>query len=398
MDFRAMRWAVFGGALALLAACASKNDVNGPGAVPDGGARDGAADAAADGGSGGRYGITADWLNKSLSIIDLQALKPGAKKKDVVVDTIDLSKYAPGPLEVAVTPDGKTALVSVSSGFFAVPGSGILIGASSIPSDPGMLLFIDIASRKVVAELNSGKGPMGIVFTPDGKKAFVAHFSDNQIAIIDVEKKQVTGHVTVGSFSEELALDDTGSVGIFSFGAAGNVRSFDVSDMAGTLSPDQMLTGDAAGVAFFPGTKIAYVVQAPNVLSSMNGGHNVIDVSKPKTPVVLEDVRSASAPVSYPAVAFPARNSVIVPAVVSSMLQLLEYKLVNKKAQLASMTPVTKVALFGAFHTSVDPSGRVLCALPREHLISVSDLATKKSFSVDWGGSQPGPTDVQVIP
>ena len=38
------------------------------------------------------------------------------------------------------------------------------------------------------------------------------------------------------------------------------------------------LSGDAAGVAFFPGTKIAYLMQAPTVLTGNVGGHDIIDV------------------------------------------------------------------------------------------------------------------------
>ncbi|HEX7671770.1 MAG TPA: hypothetical protein VF395_19385 [Polyangiaceae bacterium] len=54
-----------------------------------------------------------------------------ATRDDALVDVVDLAKYAPSPIEVAITPDGKTAVVTVGPGFFAGSLSG-LVGAASI--------------------------------------------------------------------------------------------------------------------------------------------------------------------------------------------------------------------------------------------------------------------------
>ena len=347
--------------------------------------------------SGGHYALTADWLQQTLSIVDLRKVKHGANYADVVVETMDLSEHDLGPMELVVTPDSKTAIVSVSAGFFAVPGSGIIVNGT-VPTGPGELLFVDLEHLKVTKSLQSGMGPMGILLTHEGTQAVVAHFSSSELALIDVSAQDVLDHINVGPYSEELALDDTGEVAIFSYSAAGNIRTFSADDPSQTLSDDVSLTGDAAGVAFFPGTKIAYVVQAPNPLTSPMGGHDLIDVSDPQAPVVLESVRDANAPVSYPAVAHAARGSVIVPAVISNKLQLLEYTLKGDKAELVGTTPVTDVTLFGAFHTTIDPKGRVLCAVPREHLLTSTNLETGESIVIPWNDTAPGPTDVQVIP
>jgi hypothetical protein len=117
-------------------------------------------------------------------------------------------------------------MVSLSAGFFSLSVAGVLIGAEAIPPTPA-----------------------------------------SSCSSIDVKARSVLERVPVGPFSEEIALHDSGEVGIFSYSALGNVRTFAPSDFAGTLSRDVELPGDAAGVAFFPGTKIAYVVRAPNPLT-----------------------------------------------------------------------------------------------------------------------------------
>jgi hypothetical protein len=118
-----------------------------------------------------RMAITADFLNKTLSFIDLDALREGGTRADALIGELDLSMYAPGPMSLNVTPDGKTALVSISGGFL-----GAFI---TVPAGPGTLLFVDVETRKVTGELDVGDSPMGIVFSPDSKRAFVGLYSEN---------------------------------------------------------------------------------------------------------------------------------------------------------------------------------------------------------------------------
>ena len=48
---------------------------------------------------------------------------------DARVGTIDLAMWAPGPIELRIAPDGRTAVVSVGPGFFTGSG-GSLVGAA----------------------------------------------------------------------------------------------------------------------------------------------------------------------------------------------------------------------------------------------------------------------------
>lgn len=346
--------------------------------------------ASIDGGSAPqRLAITADFLNQTLSVIDLTRMKSGVKREDVLVGTVDLSKYVPGPLALGITPDGKTALVSISGGW---------LGAfTTVPAGNGTLLFVDIASRKVVDELYTGASPMGIVITPDGTRAFVGQYSESYFAVVDIAAHTFTKVQTGADYNEELAFDDTGTVGILSFGPAGNVTTFSVASPTTTLGATTGLTGDAAGVAFFPGTKNAYVVQSATTLTGNVGGHNVVNVTNPKMPVATDNVRLTTSPTWYPVTAVPRRKSVAYPATLNNMLSVVEMKLTGDAATQVQSVPVgaAKTLAYGA---STDLDGRVLVAVPTEHYVAVVDLDAAMSFMVPWDVTKDGPNDIKAVP
>jgi hypothetical protein len=345
------------------------------------------------------HGLTCDFLEHRLSLVDLDLLRDGATRAEALIAEIDLSAYAAGPLDAEIIPGTKIAMVSLSAGFFSLPVAGVLIGAEAIPTDPGKLLYVDLEARQVVAELDTGRHPMGIAITRDGARAFVAHFDSPEVALIDVKARSVLERVTVGPFSEEIALDGSGEVGIFSYSAFGNIRTFAPSDFAGTLSRDVELPGDAAGVAFFPGTKIAYVVQAPNPLTRAVGGYTVVDASDPRDPRVVVDVHSETAPIAYPAVSVEARNSVVVPINSQGKLQVQELTLNSDNSVNVRQTiDAGSVSLLGAYGISVDEDGRLLMAVPALRQVVVVDLDAASAFSTPWELDVAGPTDIILVP
>ena len=336
-----------------------------------------------------RLAVVADFLNQTLSIVDLAKLREGTTREQALVGTVDLGKYAPGPLDLAITPDGKTALVAVSGGW---------LGAfTTVPPGDGTLLFVDIPTRAVVAELDTGASPMGIAITKDGKRAFVGQYAETYMAIVDIEHRTFEKLSTGARYNEELAIDDTGSVGILTFGAAGNCITFSVADPVGQHGATRGLTGDAGGTAFFPGTKFAYVVQAPTLLTGNVGGHNVVDATDPSSPVASDNVRLTGSPTWYPVTAVARRKSVAFPSTKDNRLSVVEMKLegnVAKEVQTVSVGSAETLA----YGIAADPEGRVLVAVPREHVIAVVDLNTAKSFIVPWNVTKSGPTDVKLVP
>jgi hypothetical protein len=356
-------------------------------------------DAGSGGGGDEQLAATCDWLEHRLSIVDLGKLKKGAKRADALVGEIDLSDYPAGPLEMTIVPGTDLAIVSLSAGFFSLSSfAGVIVDAKSIPTDSGKLLFVDLKARKVVGELVVGKHPMSVAVSSDGKRGFVTNFGTPEVTEFDIEKRSVIDSVNVGIYSEAIMLDDTGEVGIFSYSATGNVRTFGASDFAGTLSAPIELAGDSAGVAFFPGTKIAYVVHSAMPITSAKGGHALIDVTDPKDPKTLENVRSDDAGYMYPVLAIPERDSVVVPSTQSGTFVVEEITLDDKGAtQVAQSFDIGKASYLGAYGMALGTDGRVWLAAPAARGLIAVDLDAKSSYPVAWGSPDASPTCIAML-
>jgi len=338
-----------------------------------------------------RRAVSADFLNQTLSIVDVDKLKEGGKREDALIGTVDLSMYVPGPLAVAVTPDGKTAVVSISSGWLGLVGS-------DVPAGDGTVVFVDLETRKVLGDLFTGPDPMGIAITKDGKHAFIGQMSDTYMAYIDIEKRTYTRISTGNSWNEELAIDDTGMIGVLTTGTAGNAMSFSVANPMMTKSVTRGLTADAGGVAFFPGTLFAFVVQAPTQLTGNTGGYNVIDVSNPAAPMATDNVRvSGDTRIAYPVTSVPNRKSVVYPSTKDGKLSLIEMGLEAGKAKEVQIVDAGAASTL-AYGLSSSPEGLVLAACGADRNVYVVDLNTKKAFTVPWGTTKTGPLDIKYIP
>jgi YVTN family beta-propeller protein len=102
-----------------------------------------------------------------ISIIDIAAKK--------VTGTIDAK--AVGANRLQFTPDGKRVLVS------------------SLRT--GDLFIYDAVSYKELKRLNTGHGAAGILVDDDGSRAFIGCTGDNYVAVIDLNKLEVTGHIEI---------------------------------------------------------------------------------------------------------------------------------------------------------------------------------------------------------
>jgi len=345
--------------------------------------------------------ITADWLDGKLSFASLSGLLGSDDHAQAVVSTLDLSKYVPGPLALELTPDKKKVLVATSAGFFAIGGAGgLLINEPNIPAGAGKFLMVDIDKQEVEHELATGEQPTGIAVTPDGKRAFVAHFGSGNMAVVDLESFQIVSNIDIGIYAEEIALDDTGTVGVVGYSDDGSVRTFGVADPEHTLSEQVKLEGDSAGIAFFPGTKIAFVVEAPNPLAiiggSVSSGYTTLDVTDPLSPKVLENVRQPAIIGAYPAMAAPNRGSVIVPAAKDGVFGVREYTLEDNKAKLVQDIPAGSAMFLGALGFAYDGTDSVVMALPGQRAVIVTNLATQQSRTIDWEQDPAGPSDVVI--
>ncbi|MBK6919545.1 MAG: hypothetical protein IPH07_19280 [Deltaproteobacteria bacterium] len=302
-----------GGLVAAAIACGgtTASDPSGPAstttaATNTGTATAGSGDASSGGvdssGSGGelpppsRWMVTADFLAGTLTRIDYDAVAAGAREPaDIVRGTIDLSAYAPGPIEVEIAPDGHTALVAISPGFF----DGIVgqtLGFTDLPLE-GAALVVDLDTGEVVAELATAHVPLGFAFAPDGALAYSANYGHSgapgsTLSVIDMATLAVVDDIEVGVGPEQVAIDHSGALGILNVVSSRSVRVFQTSDPAGTMSPPLEVSDDPSGVTFVPGTDLAVVA---NSLTPSNWA--VIDVGDPAAPVVRDQ---GDAPGGFP--------------------------------------------------------------------------------------------------
>jgi len=115
----------------------------------------------------GRELWTAGAEDGNISIIDIAAEK--------VTATIDAK--VTGANRLKFTPDGKRILVT------------------SLRT--GDLFIFDAVSRQELKRINTGHGAAGILVDDDGSRAFIGCTGDNYVAVIDLNKLEVAGHIDI---------------------------------------------------------------------------------------------------------------------------------------------------------------------------------------------------------
>ena len=296
------QWRRVLGVIAMLGGVAGcPDDAGSDGGGSSGDASSGAASTSAPGTSGSsgavdssttestppsRWIVTADFTAGTLTLVDYDALVAGARDAEsLIVGTIDISMYAPGSMEVEIAPDGHTALVSVTPGFF----DGLVgqtLGFSDLALD-GAGLVVDLDTREVVTELATPHVPLGFAFTPDGTRAFSCNFGytgakGSTMSVIDMSTFEIIEDVEVGEGPEQVAINEAGTLGILNVDSSGAIRVFEVADPSGTLSGAVMTADDPSGVGWVGGTDFAVVA---NSIGPSDWA--VIDVSDPAMPSVF---------------------------------------------------------------------------------------------------------------
>jgi YVTN family beta-propeller protein len=341
----------------------------------------------------GRLVVTADWLGRTLSLLDYDALVAGATTRDeMLVGTIDLSAYAPGPLELEITPDGRRAVVSVSPGFFG-GFVGTAIGAGS-PEQDGTLLVVDLQTREVLAELDTAHVPMGIAISPDGTRAYTANYGlddgGSTMSVIDLEALAVIEDIEVGQRPEQVALDDAGEIGMLNLASDGTVRAFSTSDPAGTLSTPLPTSDDPSDIAFIPGTTLAVVSNSIGPSSWA-----IVDVADPAAPVLVEDAPPpGGAP--YAVSHVPGTSDVILVTTDFAMVHVLRIDTSTIPSTIV-WTHDEPMASFPLSAAIAGDDGLVIVDAPGENRLLVLGLDGTGARTIEWLETT-GPTYVAVAP
>lgn len=113
----------------------------------------------------------------------------------------------PDPADVAITPDGRLALVTSSgSDRIAVVDVFKLISmlkaASEHQREHVFPNHLGKSTEFVIAHIPTKNSPRGIIISPDGKTAFAANALDDSLTVIDLKKLRPTARIDLGGPKE----------------------------------------------------------------------------------------------------------------------------------------------------------------------------------------------------
>ena len=129
----------------------------------------------ADNGNGG----SSDGHVDTVSVIDLEATPPRVIDKVVVGDA---------PEGFAISPNGDVALAILLNGSAGTPKNAWFANKA------GKVAVLRIDGKKVtkVKEIEVGGLPEGVVFSPDGKHAYVGNYTTQDVSILKIDGGEVT--------------------------------------------------------------------------------------------------------------------------------------------------------------------------------------------------------------
>lgn len=102
---------------------------------------------------------------------------------DLATDKIEKIPVGQGPAQVFIQADDKFAIVANQ-------------GTKQQPSNT--ISKIDLATKKVMATIETGKGAHGVVISNDNKVVYVTNMYENTVSVIDNNANKVIGTVAVG--------------------------------------------------------------------------------------------------------------------------------------------------------------------------------------------------------
>jgi len=173
-----------------------------------------------------------------------------------IAATIPLSPSATEPMQIAITPDGQTALVT---------------------SLGGAVSFIDLNTNTLVYTLvDFSINPDGIAITPDGATAYVTSFSttNSVVEVIDIASRKETGSILVNSLPQGAFITPDGSQVYITYPTGPSVYVIDtLTNTLATTIP----VPTSFGVAFNSTGTRAYITSA--TVGTTPGSVKAVDTS-----------------------------------------------------------------------------------------------------------------------
>jgi YVTN family beta-propeller protein len=92
-----------------------------------------------------------------------------------------------------------------------------------------VVTVIDLATKKVIQDIATGKGAEGIDVTPDSREIWVTNREANTISVIDVKTLKVVQTIKASEFPIRVKFTSDGKRALVSFAGSGDVGVFDVA-------------------------------------------------------------------------------------------------------------------------------------------------------------------------
>jgi YVTN family beta-propeller protein len=168
---------------------------------------------------------------------------------------------------VAVTPNGKTALVVDN---FA----------------PYWVSWISTATNKVTAKVKAGVSPISIAITPNGKYAYVTNVNSDTVTALNIAQHRVIRTIHARGFDPEaIAITPNGKFAYVADNSSGAVTPIRISTNT-ALKPIKVGKVPAA-IAITPGGTFAYVT---------NNGSGTVSKIKVSTRRVVKTIKTGGYP------------------------------------------------------------------------------------------------------
>lgn len=305
-----------------------------------------------------------------------------ANKSDATLSFVDVESgevvatvpTGAGPHEVAVSPDGKTAVVADYGG--QTPGHTLTV--------------VDVPNAKVLRTIDLGehKRPHGIVFLPGGERLVVTVEEAHAVIVVNVGSGEIETEIETGQdISHMVALDGSGKRAYIANIGSGSMTAVDLETgkNLGTVK-----TGDGAeGIAVTPDGSQVWVT---------NRAADTVTLVDPKTLEVVATLETEGFPIR--AEVTPDGKTVLVTNARASVLTVIDVgeRKVVKRVPIQIAVGSVEDRLFGdRFGDSSVPIGieiapdgrRAYIAHANADKIQVLDLETWKTVTTLTAGREP---------
>lgn len=109
------------------------------------------------------------------------------------ISYVKLPAEAEGPIQSYATPDGKFLYVADQGYYFGKPTSDYVYK-------------VDVAQKQIVAKIQAGVAPHGVVVSADGKRAYITNLLSNDVSVIDTSTDKEIVKIPVGKMPNGISL------------------------------------------------------------------------------------------------------------------------------------------------------------------------------------------------